>query len=87
MRRSNDGIVSIFDNSRTKNLSVAKMLVFSHRFRSNDVRLCLTVLAYNLGNLWRRLVLPQKSGNWSLTSLQLRLEKPGGRLIMHARCH
>lgn len=27
-----------------------------HRFRANEVRLRLTVLAYNLGNLWRRLV-------------------------------
>ena len=26
-----------------------------HRFRSNDVRLWLRVIAYNLGNLWRRL--------------------------------
>ena len=25
-----------------------------HRFRSNEVRLWLSVLAYNLGNLWRR---------------------------------
>ena len=30
-----------------------------HRFRSNEVRLWLSVLAYTLGNLWRRLVLPQ----------------------------
>ena len=29
-----------------------------HRFRANEVRLQLSVLAYNLGNLWRRLVLP-----------------------------
>ena len=26
------------------------------RFRSNEVRLWLSVIAYNLGNLWRRLV-------------------------------
>ncbi len=56
-----------------------------HRFRSNDVRLRLTLIAYNLGNLWRRLVLPQRIGNWSLTSLQQRLVKTGGRLIKHAR--
>ena len=42
-----------------------------HRFRSNDneVRLWLGVLAYNLANLWRRLVLPKRIENWSLTSL------------------
>ena len=27
-----------------------------HRFRSNEVRLWLAILAYNLGNLWQRLV-------------------------------
>jgi hypothetical protein len=56
-----------------------------HRFRSNEVRLWLSLIAYNLGNLWRRLVLPQRIGNWSLTSLQQRLVKTGGRLIKHAR--
>ncbi len=40
-----------------------------HRFRSNEVRLWLTVLAYNLGNLWRRLALPKRIDHWSLTSL------------------
>ena len=58
-----------------------------HRFRSNEVRLWLSVIAYNLGNLWRRLVLPQRIGNWSLTSLQQRLVKTGGRLVKHARHH
>ncbi len=56
-----------------------------HRFRSNEVRLWLTIIAYSLGNLWRRLVVPQRIGNWSLTSLQQRLVKTGGRLIKHAR--
>jgi hypothetical protein len=56
-----------------------------HRFRSNEVRLLLSVMAYNLGNLWRRLVLPKRIENWSLTSLQQRLVKTGGRLVKHAR--
>ena len=56
-----------------------------HRFRSNEVRLWLSLIAYNLGNLWRRLVLPKRIGSWSLTSLQLRLVKTGGRLLKHAR--
>ena len=47
-----------------------------HRFRSNEVRLWLSVIAYNLGNLWRRLALPRRIGNWSLTSR---------RLVRHAR--
>ncbi len=52
-----------------------------HRFRGNEVRLWLSLIAYNLGNLWRRLVLPKRIGNWSLTSLQQRLVKTGGRLV------
>ena len=46
-----------------------------HRFRANEVRLQLSVLAYNLGNLWRRLGLPNRIKSWSLTSLQHRLMK------------
>jgi len=46
-----------------------------HRFRSNEVRLWLSVIACNLGNLWRRLALPSGIKNWSLTSLQQRLVK------------
>jgi hypothetical protein len=38
-----------------------------------------------LGNLWRRLVLPTRIDTWSLTSLQQRLVKTGGRLVTHAR--
>jgi hypothetical protein len=56
-----------------------------HRFRANEVRLWLSLIAYNLGNLWRRLALPGRISNWSLTSLQQRLVKTGGRLIKHAR--
>src|SRR6202158_5925869 len=56
-----------------------------HRFRANEVRLWLSLIAYNLGNLLRRLVLPKKIESWSLTSLQQRLVKTGGRLIEHAR--
>jgi len=51
------------------------------------VRLQLSVLAYayNLGNLWRRLGLRYRIKRWSLTSLQHRLVKTGGRLVKHAR--
>jgi len=56
-----------------------------HRFRANEARLQLSLLAYNLGNLWRRLVLPKRVDAWSLTSLPQRLVKTGGRLIKHAR--
>jgi hypothetical protein len=55
-----------------------------HRFRANEARLQLSLLAYNLGNLWRRLVLPKRIDAWSLTSLQQRIVKTGRRLIKHA---
>ena len=48
-----------------------------HRFRSNEVRLWLSLIADNLGNLWRRLVLSKRIEKWSLTSLQQRLVKTG----------
>ena len=65
--------------------AVALTRLTCHRFRANEVRLWLSLIAYNLGNLWRRLALPARIGNWSLTSLQQRLVKTGGRLIKHAR--
>jgi hypothetical protein len=65
--------------------AVAMTRLSCHRFRANEVRLWLSLIAYNLGNLWRRLVLPARIDGWSLTSLQQRLVKTGGRLIKHAR--
>ena len=65
--------------------TVAMTRLSCHRFRANEVRLWLSLIAYNLGNLWRRLALPARIGKWSLTSLQQRLVKTGGRLIQHAR--
>jgi hypothetical protein len=65
--------------------AVAMTQLSYHRIRANEVRLWLSVIAYNLGNLWRRLALPARIGKWSLTSLQQRLVKTGGRLIQHAR--
>jgi Transposase DDE domain group 1 len=65
--------------------AVAMTRLSCHRFRANEVRLWLSLIAYNLGNLWRRLALPMRVATWSLTSLQQRLVKTGGRLIKHAR--
>jgi Transposase DDE domain group 1 len=56
-----------------------------HRFRANEARLQLSLLAYDLGKLWRRLVLPNRIDAWSLRSLQQRLVKTGGKLVKHAR--
>ena len=56
-----------------------------HRLVANKVRLQLFVLAYNLGNFLRRLVLPRAIKDWSLCSLQVKLIKMGGRMVRHAR--
>jgi len=65
--------------------AVAMTRLSCHRFRANEARLWLSVIAYNLGNLWRRLTLPTRIATWSLSSLQQRLVKTGGRLVQHAR--
>jgi Transposase DDE domain group 1 len=56
-----------------------------HKFVANQVRLGLFILAYNLGNFMRRLTLPEAVKHWSLTSIQSRMIKVGGRLVLHAR--
>ena len=55
------------------------------RFISNQVRLALFVLAYNLGNFLRRFALPREVSHWSLRSVQLKLIKIGARITSHAR--
>ena len=56
-----------------------------HKFVANQVRLWLFILAYNLGNSMRRLALPESVKHWSLTSIQTRMIKTGGRMVRHAR--
>ena len=91
---SSQAVVCFYNKHRTAEQCIkegkqaaAMTRLSCHRFRANEVRLWLSVLAHNLGNLWRRLALPKAIGNWSLTSLQQRLVKTGGRLIKHARCY
>lgn len=55
------------------------------RFSSNQVRLALFVLAYNLGNFMRRFALPSKISHWSLRSVQLKLIKIGAKIVSHSR--
>jgi len=52
-----------------------------NRFVSNQVRLWLFVLAYNLGNFFRRLALPRKVKRWSIRSLLTRFIKTGAKVI------
>jgi hypothetical protein len=55
------------------------------RFVPNQVRLALFVLAYNLGNFLRRLVLPRKIKHWSLRTLLTKLIKIGAKVVQHSR--
>ena len=55
-----------------------------HDFDDNQVRLQLFALAYNLGNFMRRLVLPRKIQQWTLTTLREKLVKIGARVVKHA---
>ena len=56
-----------------------------HRFVANRLRLSLFILAYNLGNLLRRLCLLKAVKHGSLRSVQVKLTKMGGRLVRHSR--
>ena len=42
------------------------------------------MLAYNLGSLLRRLILPTEMVRWSLTALREKLVRIGARLVRHA---
>jgi hypothetical protein len=55
------------------------------KFASNQVRLALFVLAYNLGNFLRRLALPRPIRRWSLRSLLVKVIKIGAKVIKHWR--
>ncbi len=55
------------------------------RFASNQVRLALFVLAYNMGNFLRRFVLSSEVSYWSLSSIQLKLIKIGAKVVSHSR--
>ena len=70
--------------ARGRNLEVLRERGLG-RARGGVRGLLLGVIASNLGNLLRRLVLPLAIQSWSLTSLQQRLFKTGGRLIRHGR--
>jgi hypothetical protein len=52
---------------------------------ANEAHLQSSLRAYNLGNLWRRHMLPKRIDAWSLRSLQQRLVKTGGRQVKDAR--
>jgi len=54
-------------------------------FLSNQVRLGLFVLAYNLGNFLRRLGLPGKVKHWSLRTLLVKLIKIGAKVLRNSR--
>ncbi len=84
---TNRAVVRFYNQRGTAEQWIKEGKVATHwtRLSCHRFRLLLGVIAYNLGNLLRRLVLPVAIQSWSLTSLQQRLFKTGGRLIRHAR--
>jgi hypothetical protein len=52
---------------------------------TNQARLQLHVLAFNLGNFLRRLALPASVKQWSLTTLRDKLIKIGATIVHHTR--
>ena len=59
--------------------------MFTARIVGKSWRLALFVLAYNLGNFLRRLVLPRRIKYWSLRSLLTKLIKIGAKVVRHGR--
>jgi len=55
------------------------------KFVSNQVRLALFVLAYNLGNFLRRFTLPKSIQKWSMRTLLTKLIKIGAKIVKHGR--
>jgi len=51
-----------------------------HRFRSNEVRMWLSVTAYNLGNLWPRPVRLERTRQLIVDEFAVAV---GGRLVKH----
>lgn len=60
-------------------------LLSCRKFTHNAVSLQLHALAYNLGNFFRTLALPDALQHWSLTTLRDRLIKTGGKIVRHRR--
>ena len=54
-------------------------------FKDNQTRLQLFALAYNLANFLRRLAVPKKVSNWSLTTLREKLIKIGAKVTRHSK--
>jgi len=52
---------------------------------SNQARLALFVLAYNLGNFLRRFTLPKSIRKWSMRTLLTKLIKIGAKIVKHGR--
>ena len=72
LRAAHADVRTLMDRTRSPRPRTARS-----RFRANEVRLLLGIIAYNLGNLLRRLAFPLTIQSWSLTSLPQWLFKTG----------
>ena len=81
-----DGVAPLSGDSVCGGRGESRTLLNHGRWNvANQVRLQLFLLAYNLGNFFRRLGLPKAIKYWSLRSVQVKLIKIGGRLVRDAR--
>ena len=53
-------------------------------FIDNQVRLQLFALAYNLGNFFRQVALPNSVRHWTMTTLREKVIKIGAKVVCHA---
>jgi len=68
------------DQLRSKRIDLRAYLDFA----DNQVRLQLFVLAYNLGNFLRQVVLPRDVRHWTLAAMREKLVKIGAKVVHHA---
>jgi hypothetical protein len=84
-KRTRDARVARADLRLAPDVTAGALLPAPHRHSEKSLALRRDLdHAANLGNPWRRLVPPRRIDSWSLTSLQQRLVKTGGRLVKHA---
>jgi hypothetical protein len=54
-------------------------------FKDNQIRLQLFALAYSLANFLRRLAVPKRVSNWTLTTLREKLIKIDAKVTRHSK--
>jgi hypothetical protein len=92
LNRSAEQVVAFYNRRGTAEQSIKEgkraikwTRLCCRKFRTNEVRLQLHALAYNLANFLRTLALPRTMAHWSVTTLREKLVKIGARMVGHGR--